>query len=559
MRIEDRLNGGYDNSVLDTICFAGAVGVVGIEVDSPVDFGVERKFFGGKKDISESPAQIRVADESPAGVVALNESGGIFASGEHFPSQYVDHKAVLQYPAQVYPGGHTCIPGDVGGTGIELHVSAAFYFFEAKQPRDGVGAFRQYLSRQPVQNAHQQEKKAPLLHGINLTHFFKYFLSFPGCACAVFFQFCRMKTIDEKYAALLVQYCLAVQPGDRVYVVSSYLAESLLREVVRQIYTAGGFPVLDVELNGFSDLAYRYASDDILGQVNPLRRMAMESFEGYLNIRAPFSPGDEDKVPADNGRYAKVQAANRPLNQLYFSRIADGSMRRCLCQYPTPAGAQTAGMSLAEYEQFVYGACKLNDEDPAAEWLKLREVQQVYVDYLNQADRIHYRGPNIDITFSVKGRKWMNSDGRSNMPSGEVFSAPVEDSVNGKVRFSYPCVYMGQDVEDVELTVENGYITHWDARKGKGVLDKVFSVDGARWFGEVAVGTNYDIQRITRNILFDEKIGGSIHMAVGQSYKQCGGRNESTVHWDMITDMRDGGEIIADGEVIYRNGKFLIG
>lgn len=368
-----------------------------------------------------------------------------------------------------------------------------------------------------------------------------------------------MKNMQEKYAELLVKYCLAVMPGDRVYIVSSYLAEPLLREVTREVYQAGGQPVLDIELNGFADLASRYAADDVLAVPNPLRKMAMESFHAYLNIRAPFSPGEDDKSPADPSRYAKIQAANRPLNQLYFSRIADGSMKRCLCQFPTPAGAETAGMSLPEYEQFVYGACKLNEENPAAEWLKLRAVQQVYVDYLNNVDQIHYRGPNIDITFSVKGRTWINSDGRSNMPSGEVFSAPIEDSVNGYVRFSYPGVYMGRDVEDVELTVEKGYITQWNARKGKEVLDKVFSVEGARWFGEVAVGTNYDIQRITRNILFDEKIGGSIHMAVGQSYKQCGGKNESTVHWDMITDMQDGGEIVADGEIIYRNGRFLIG
>jgi aminopeptidase len=162
------------------------------------------------------------------------------------------------------------------------------------------------------------------------------------------------------------------------------------------------------------------------------------------------------------------------------------------------------------------------------------------------------------MSFSVKGRKWINSDGRANMPSGEVFSAPIEDSVNGWAYFSYPTIYMGKDVEGVRLEVKDGEVVKWSAEKGQDVLDKVFSVEGARRWGEVAVGTNMNIQRTTRNILFDEKIGGSIHMAVGQSYKQCGGKNESAVHWDMITDMRDGGEIIADGEVIYRNGAFVI-
>jgi aminopeptidase len=233
-------------------------------------------------------------------------------------------------------------------------------------------------------------------------------------------------------------------------------------------------------------------------------------------------------------------------------------MRRCLCQYPTQAGADDAGMTLEEYTQFVFQSCYLFDENPVEQWLNVRAKQQAYVDRLNKADQVHYKGPNIDIRFSVKDRIWINSDGRSNMPSGEVFSAPVEDSVNGKVYFSYPCIYMGKDVEGVSLEVKDGLIVSWNAEKGNEVLDKVFAIEGARKWGEVAIGTNMNIQRITRNILFDEKIGGSIHMAVGQAYKQCGGKNESTVHWDMITDMRNGGEIWADGELIYKDGAFII-
>jgi aminopeptidase len=206
----------------------------------------------------------------------------------------------------------------------------------------------------------------------------------------------------------------------------------------------------------------------------------------------------------------------------------------------------------------VFQSCYLFDEDPVAKWLEVRKNQQAYVDRLNKADKVHYKGPNIDISFSVKGRTWINSDGRANMPSGEVFSAPIEDSVNGTVYFSYPTIYMGKDVVGISLEVKNGEVIKWDAEQGKEVLDKVFAIEGARHWGEVAVGTNYNIQRTSRNILFDEKIGGSIHMAVGQSYKQCGGKNESTVHWDMITDMKKGGEIWADGELIYKDGKFII-
>lgn len=366
------------------------------------------------------------------------------------------------------------------------------------------------------------------------------------------------KNILEKYAHLLVNYCLAVKPNEKVYINSSYLAEPLLREVVKGIYKAGGHPQLNIELNGVSDLLLEYGNDEQLTFINPIKKQIWETFDCYLNIRAPFSKGDDEREPSDPTKFKKYSEAQAALNNLYFERTGNGSMRRCLCQYPTQAGADDAEMTLEEYEKFVFQSCYLFDENPMGKWLEVRKAQQTYVDYLNKADKVHYKGPNIDITFSVKDRVWINSDGRANMPSGEVFSAPIEDSVNGTVYFSYRGLYMGKDVEGVRLEVKDGLIEKWSAEKGQDVLDKVFSVEGARRFGEVAVGTNYNIQRTSRNILFDEKIGGSIHMAVGQSYKQCGGKNESTIHWDMITDMKNGGEIWADGVLIYQNGKFLI-
>ena len=361
-----------------------------------------------------------------------------------------------------------------------------------------------------------------------------------------------------KYANLLVNYCLAVKKGDRVYINAGALAEPLIKEVMKAVYIAGGIPVLNVELKGIGDLALKYGEEHQLTWVSPMKKYIMENFECYLNIRAPYEKGDDDKEPDNAEKYKLLQQSQTELNKIYFDRIGNGSMRRGLCQYPTQGAADDAELSLEEYAHFVYQSCYLFDEDPVAKWLEVRKKQQVYVDYLNKVDKVQYKGPNIDISFSVKGRTWVNSDGRSNMPSGEVFSAPVEDSVNGKVFFSYPGLYMGKDVEGVSLEVKDGEVITWNAEKGKDVLDKVFSIPGARKWGEVAIGTNYNIQRTTRNILFDEKIGGSIHMAVGQSYKQCGGKNESTVHWDMITDMKNGGQIWADGVKIYENGLFLI-
>ncbi|MEM1120221.1 MAG: aminopeptidase, partial [Bacteroidota bacterium] len=196
-------------------------------------------------------------------------------------------------------------------------------------------------------------------------------------------------------------------------------------------------------------------------------------------------------------------------------------------------------------------------DNPKQAWLDRRQTQQKIVDLLNQKDKVQYKGEGIDITFSTKGRTWINSDGQTNMPSGEVYTSPVEDSVNGVVHFSYPAVYMGHEVEGVTLWVKDGYVEKWEAKRGQEFLDRILQSDGARRFGEAAIGTNYNINQFTKNILFDEKIGGTVHMALGQSYLQTGGKNQSTIHWDMIGDMVNGGQIFADDELIYENGQFL--
>lgn len=366
-----------------------------------------------------------------------------------------------------------------------------------------------------------------------------------------------METILTRYARLLTHYCLQVRPGDKVFIASTLLAESLVREVYREAYAAGAALVeCDLSFRERERLFFQNASDEALRNPPTLQQLAMEKFDCYLNIRAPYNLREGNSATPE-----RAEIRNEALSSIqknYFERTADRRLRRNLCQFPTDASAQEAGMSLSEYEQFVFGACKLFQEDPTAAWLSVRASQQHMVDHLNRCQTVRYLADGTDISFSTKGRIWMNSDGQTNMPSGEVYTSPVEDSVNGTVYFSYPCIYQGNEVEGVTLWVKDGLIEKWEARQGKEYLDYIFSLPGTRRFGEAAIGTNYDIQRITKNILFDEKIGGSIHMAIGQSYLQTGGKNESAVHWDMITDMTKGGEIHADGEMIYKNGKFLI-
>lgn len=359
----------------------------------------------------------------------------------------------------------------------------------------------------------------------------------------------------NKYAQLLVRYCLSTKAGDRMYLRSTTLAEPLVREVYREAVKAGAKVDVDLSFREQNRILLEEGGEAQLQHLSPLFEQAMQTYDTYLYIRAPFNLREDQN--ADPEKRKIRQQAHAGVMKSYFERTATLDMRRSLCQYPTQANAQEAGMSLEEYEAFIFNACRLYEDDPMQSWLGVRQKQQQIVDLLDSRKEVRYLGDGIDISFRTDGRKWINSDGRTNMPSGEVYTSPVEDSVNGVIHFSYPGIYMGREVEGVTLYVKDGYIEKWEADRGKDFLDELFQIEGTRRFGEAAIGTNYNIQQMTKNILFDEKIGGTVHMAIGQSYLQAGGKNQSTVHWDMITDMTETGEIYADGEKIYEKGRFL--
>ncbi len=364
-----------------------------------------------------------------------------------------------------------------------------------------------------------------------------------------------MDSMLAKYAKLLVHYCVELKEGERLFVSTTTLAEPLVREIWREALKVGAIVEVDLSFREKGRILYEEANERQLQHVPPLYKLAMEEFDAYLNIMAPFNLREDQNV--DKAKTSIRREAMKEVSKIYFERTATRSLKRNLCQYPTLANAQEAGMSLEEYEKFVFDACRLFEDDPAAAWLGVRKSQQRIVDLLNKREKVRYRGEGLDITFSTKGRIWMNSDGQTNMPSGEVYTSPVEDSVNGVIHFTYPVVYAGHEVEGITLWVKDGEVEKWEAKRGKDLLDNIFQLPGARRFGEAAIGTNYKIDRFTKNILFDEKIGGTVHMAIGQSYLQTGGKNQSSIHWDMIADMKDGGEIFADGEKIYEGGQFL--
>ncbi len=360
-----------------------------------------------------------------------------------------------------------------------------------------------------------------------------------------------------RLARLLTNYCVSVQPGDRVLILGSYPAMPLVKETYRQVLRAGGQPMVQMQDDEFQEILYNEASDEQLQFVPEPVKLASETFECRINIRGASNTRLLSNVEPQKQRLR--QLAFKDLMEIFMQRSAAGQLRWTGTLYPTNAFAQEADMSLDDYEDFVYGACHADKDDPVAEWLKVSREQQRLVDWLKGKDKVRVQGPNADLSLSIAGRTFINSDGKCNMPSGEIFTGPVEDSVNGWVRFTYPAIVAGREIAGIELTFEDGKVVKATAAKNEPfLLSALDSDEGARYLGEFAVGTNYGIDRFTKNILYDEKIGGTIHMAVGAGYPETGSKNKSAVHWDMICDMRDGSQLWVDDELFYENGHFKV-
>ncbi len=361
----------------------------------------------------------------------------------------------------------------------------------------------------------------------------------------------------EKLAQVLVQYSIAAKPGDRVWIESSAVAEPLLKEIYVKVLQAGAHPLMMTSLPGVEELYFRNASEEQLKYIHEPTRRLMETYDVRMSIIAETNTKALSNI--EPGKMVTHQRARTEIMRTFMRRSAAGELRWTLAPFPTNASAQDAEMGLTEYEDFVYGACLPDMNDPVGYWQRFSARQQRVIDWLKGKKNIHVKGKDTDLRLSVAGRTFINADGHYNIPDGEVFTGPVEDSVEGHVFFSYPAIYRGREVTGVRLWFERGKVVKATADKNEEFLNKTLDTDeGARFVGEFAIGTNEAITRFTREILFDEKIGGSFHMAVGASYPETGGRNESAVHWDMICDLRDGGEIRADDELLYRNGEFVI-
>ena len=364
----------------------------------------------------------------------------------------------------------------------------------------------------------------------------------------------------NRWAKTLVRYCLSIQPGEILRMDGTPAAEELIAEVYRETLRAGGHPIAHVRLPQLSEIALKEGSDDQLTWINPADRVLIEAMDARLHIMSETNTRQLSGV--DPKRQAIAGKAGRELFAARGAKVDPNDDRWCLTLFPTEAFAQDAEMSLSDFSEFVYEACFLNSADPAERWRELGRQQQFYCDWLKDKQEAHVIGPDTDIRVRFGGRIFRNSDGKRNFPSGEFFTSPLEDSAEGHIRFTVPSVVNGHLVSDIRLTFERGRVVEMSAAQGDAFLKEMLaSDDGASRLGEFAVGNNFGIQHGIRNILFDEKIGGTIHMALGNSYRECGGKNTSQLHWDMVCDLREaagGGEVWVDGALLLKDGKLVL-
>jgi len=359
----------------------------------------------------------------------------------------------------------------------------------------------------------------------------------------------------DRLADIIVRYSTSVKPGDLVAISSDPIAMPLIEATFEAVLKVGAHPFWVPRSEALADLFMEYATEEQLQYVSPIQQHLVETVDVQIGFFSEVNTKSMTRI--DPSRTAMSSSARKPIFKVFMDRAAAGDLRWSGTLFPTQASAQDAEMSLRQYEDFVFKAGCLHLDDPVAHWKQVHEQQQRVCDYLNEKKEVRFRAANgTDLRVGVEGANWINCAGKENFPDGEVFAGPQD--VNGIVHYTFPAVYGGREVHGVCLEFKNGRVTHASATKGQDCLLKMLDMDdGARGLGEIAIGTNYSITEFTKNTLFDEKIGGTFHAAVGAGYPESGSTNESGLHWDMVCDMRPGGTIEADGEVFYQDGRFI--
>jgi aminopeptidase len=361
----------------------------------------------------------------------------------------------------------------------------------------------------------------------------------------------------ERLAGLITGYSLGLGPGQVMRINGEESALPLATALYRSALARGALPYLNVVPAGLDEILLTEGSEEQLAFISEGEHVQIDQVDAWAPIWTSSNTRALTRIdPAQ--RRIHLSAQFRLVNRLWH-RVSTGALALCGTLFPTQAHAQDAEMSLAQYEDFVYGACHVDgDADPTAHWEAASAQLTARARELDGVRELRILGPDTDLRVIVEGRPWIPSDGRHNMPDGEVFTSPVETGTEGEIYFAFPSIFQGQEVEDVRLRFEGGRVVRAEASTGQDYLRALIATDeGAAVLGEVAFGLNYEIDRFTRDILFDEKIGGTMHVALGGGFEEAGTKNTSDLHWDLICDLRADGEVYADGELVWRAGNFL--
>ena len=359
----------------------------------------------------------------------------------------------------------------------------------------------------------------------------------------------------QPLSRLLAEYCVEARRGDQAVILAGLDAVPLVRGLYRELASRGTLPLAIYRDEYAMDLVNRLAPPEVLATPHRLMEHMVKEMDILISIRSGLHTKPLTGLPPE--RLQAVTTAQGRFTEAFMERDKDPGFRWTATIYPSLSLAQEAGLSPVEFEDLVVEALKLGEADPVEAWRRQAEWQEKIATALGRFDEVRIVAPGTDLTLKVGGRTWINDDGKKNMPGGEVFTGPVEDSVEGHIEFDYPSIWRGVEVEGVRLVFKRGEVVEATARRGEEALRALLSVDeGARRVGELAFGLNYGIRRYTKIILLDEKIGGTMHMALGAGYPSTGSVNRSKIHWDMVKSLEEG-VVYGDGDVIYRNGRFI--
>ena len=361
----------------------------------------------------------------------------------------------------------------------------------------------------------------------------------------------------KKLANILINHSLEIKKNDYFMISGGVKSIPLINEIFAQSLDLGAHPFVRLGVEELAEIFFKKASDEQLKFISPISKYEIKKIDAKLSIMSPENTRFMTNI--DPKKQSICSVAQRPIEDIFTKRAANKELKWCITQFPTHASAQDAEMSLSEYEDFIFNAAHVRLKNPIQHWKNIYKTQEKIKKYLEKKKVLHIYAKNTDLKIKVENRKWINCYGKENFPDGEIFTGTIENSATGYINYSFPAVHGGRLVEDIKLSFEKGKIIKAKASRGENFLKTMINMDkGSSRIGEFAFGTNYGIKKYTKNTLFDEKIGGTIHIAIGLGFPETGSKNKSSLHWDMVCDLRKNGEVYADDELIYKNGKFLI-